>query len=199
VFGPTTGCCWTSICRGKIGRASRDNYARELDASAIQQLTGQAVPTPEPAAAMPNPAQQGRHPAPAPRTTLLPPVSTGPAPQARPLGRNDTSQSPGMNKRAGSTQARRQRDLIKMLRANNPYQLIDGTLQLRFPRHRTRRLTEAGATPGHISPRWGFESGDSAVAKAAVSLQPWLRSVPESQPGLSPDLDPGASGRRRAR
>jgi protein involved in polysaccharide export with SLBB domain len=206
VFGPDDWVLLDINLPGEksVAQQAADNYARELNASAIEQLTGQAAPALQNQQQQNanNQAQQGsNNPAPGPLnpTTLLPPINTSPGgtPGTTTLGRNDTSQ-PQLPKPILSAQDQRklddQHDLIKMLRANNPYQLDhDGTLQLPgFRAIALAGLTEAEATR-RVASEPSIEDFEIRVSRLPIAksgreaLQPYGYDLfLNPQPGLSP-------------
>ena len=181
-----------------VAQQAADTYARELNATAIQALTGQAVPTPatptqnnsQAQSAANNPANSALG------TTTVAPADGVPATNA--ANRNDLS--PAQVRATLSAQDQRkfdaQHDLIKMLRANNPYQLDhDGTLQLPgFRGIELSGLTEAEATR-RVASEPALEDFEIRVIRLPVAksgreaLQPYgydLFMGGQGQPGLAP-------------
>jgi polysaccharide biosynthesis/export protein len=179
-----------------VAQQAADTYARELNATAIQQLTGQAVPTPA-TPAQGNSATQanGASPANAPLSATAVAPANG-APGANGANRNDLS--PAQVRATLSAQDQRkfdaQHDLIKMLRSNNPYQLDhDGTLQLPgFRGIELAGLSEAEATR-RVASDPALEDFEIRVIRLPLAksgreaLQPYGYDLFMSgQPGLAP-------------
>jgi polysaccharide biosynthesis/export protein len=139
-----------------VAQQAADQYARDLNADALQALTGQVSPSQQLQMQNGGATQNGNSTTAAQggvapntgvsATTLMPPNGTvGPNQNGKP----DTTNGP---KTPQTAQEQRkldaQHDLIKTVRANNPYQLDhDGVLQLPgFRSIALGGLTEAGAT-----------------------------------------------------
>ncbi len=143
-----------------VAQLAADNYARQLNADALQAVTGQLLQTPQlptqngngtqngnatnlpPGVNVPNSGING--------TTVMPPAGTVGTNQA---GMPDSTTPQMLTPKTPQTaQEQRkldaQHDLIRAVRANNPYQLDhDGMLQLPgFRSIALSGLTEAGAT-----------------------------------------------------
>ena len=207
VFGPDDWVLLDINLPGEksVAQQAADQYARELNATAIQQLTGQAVPLPQNPNQNANGQSQQQQPGATPGqplnpTQLLPPVNTNPtgAPGSSTLGRNDTGQQPQLPNLTLSAQDQRklddQHDLIKMLRANNPYQLDhDGTLQLPgFRAIALAGLSEAEATR-RVASEPSLQDFEIRVIRLPIAksgreaLQPYGYDLFfNPQPGLSP-------------
>ena len=179
-----------------VAQQAADTYARELNATAIQSLTGQAPPAP------PTPAQNssqnqsgGSNQGNAPLNATMPVPANG-APNTSNGNRNDST--PMQPQSVLSAQDQRkldaQRDLIKMLRANNPYQLDrDGMLQLPgFRGIELGGLSEAEATR-RVASVPALEDFEIRVMRLPLAksgreaLQPYGYDLfMSNQPGLAP-------------
>ncbi len=123
-----------------VAQQAADQYARELNADALQTLTGQVLPptqVQQSAAAAQNAnaanLPPGANPpnAPVSATTVMP--GNTPAGSNQNNNRTDSSQMTPKSPQNAMEQRKldQQHDLIKTLRSNNPYQLDhDGMLQL---------------------------------------------------------------------
>ena len=179
-----------------VAQQAADIYARDLNAAAIQALTGQAVPAQPAPTQNPNASTQtgGNNPAnpPLSATTATPAnVNAG----ANAGNRNNLT--PLQQKLSQSAEEQRkldaQRNLIKMLHGNNPFQLDrDGVLQLPgFRSIELGGLTEAEATR-RVASEPALEDFEIRVIRLPVAksgkeaLQPYGYDLFNGQQGLAP-------------
>ena len=179
-----------------VAQQAADIYARDLNAAAIQALTGQAMPAQPAPTQNPNASTQtgGNNPAnpPLSATTATPAnVNAG----ANAGNRNNLT--PLQQKLSQSAEEQRkldaQRNLIKMLHGNNPFQLDrDGVLQLPgFRSIELGGLTEAEATR-RVASEPALEDFEIRVIRLPVAksgkeaLQPYGYDLFNGQQGLAP-------------
>ncbi len=188
-----------------VAQQAADEYARELNADALQALTGQVLPSPQ------LPTQNNMGPQTG-NSTNLPPGASGPnaalsATTVMP-GNGTVGANQNQNTNSGTTptgprtpqSAQEQRkldaqhDLIKTVRANNPYQLDhDGMLQLPgFRSIALSGLTEAAATR-RVASEPAFEDFEVRVIRLPIAksgkeaLQPYGYDLfANAQQGLAP-------------
>ena len=176
-----------------VAQQAADNYARELNATAIQSLTGQLVATP-------SQLQNNLQAPPGGSNSTNEAAGAAAAANGAPGGiagnRNESNLLQPKSILSGLEQRKldTQRELIKVLRANNPYQLDkDGMLQLPgFRAIELAGLTAAEATR-RVASEPALEDFEIRVIRLPVAksgreaLEPYGYDLFMSdQPGLAP-------------
>jgi polysaccharide biosynthesis/export protein len=185
-----------------VAQQAADDYARQLNADALQAITGQISPAQQLQSQSAAAAQNGNAANAQPggngpntgvsATTVMPANGTVGANQT---GRTDSTQLTPKSPQNAQEQRKldAQHDLVKTLRANNPYQLDhDGVLQLPGFRSITLGgLTEAEATR-RVASEPALEDFEVRITRLPVAkvgkeaLQPYGYDLFTNQQGLAP-------------
>lgn len=204
VFGPDDWVLLDINLPGEksVAQQAADSYARELNAQAIQTLTGQAMPPAQSQGQNSNAQsqQQGANQSNLPVNpgVLVSPTNTNPGASTGASSGGQSNAGQQLQKLTLSAQDQRklddQRDLIKMLRSNNPYQLDhDGSLQLPgFRSIALAGLSEAEATR-RVASEPALEDFEIRVIRLPIAksgreaLQPYGYDLfLNPQPGMFP-------------